>query len=163
MWSSTLFSSMFQPNHFLPLVKPSSINAPTVDKNTIGSENNILTVMCDKKDAGNSSSKNPFKRKCDQAPAEAAKKEKKGTVVPEFVDRNDIGLHYQNVSGMSNDAKYDLLCNAWKPAQDYIFPTKRQDVCDGLGTNGSNHFSGSLIERQLMVHFACTVYCLVIS
>ena len=124
MWSSTLFSSMFQPNHFLPLVKPSSINAPTVDKNTIGSDNNILTVMCGKKDAGNSSSKNPFKRKCDQAPAEAAKKEKKGTVVPEFVDRNDIGLHYQNVLGMSNDAKYDLLCNAWKPAQDYIFPTK---------------------------------------
>ena len=162
MWSSTPFSSMLQPNHFLPLVKPSSINAVTVDKNTIESDHNLLTVMSGTKDAGNS--KNPLKRKCDQAPAEAAKKEKKGTVAPEFVDRNDIGLHYQNVLEMSIDTKYNLLCNAWKPAQNYIFPTKVEaGRVRRFRYERFQSFQWLTYSKAADVHFACTVYCLVIS
>ena len=35
---------------------------------------------------------------------------------------NDIGNFIGKASFLSEDAKYDLLCNVWKPSENYKFP-----------------------------------------
>eukprot|EP00795_Rhopilema_esculentum_P017080 gene17080-8597_t len=49
-------------------------------------------------------------------------KEKTTALISGILHNKGIGYHYNAVSIPTKDARYDLLCNFWKPGQNFIFP-----------------------------------------